>query len=319
MRRPAFLPALLLAPLLALPLALPPAAFAGGHRELTVAAVQLHVDAEALSSPSAYEQVLRRAAGEATRGKQVDLIVFPEYTAAFFALASAGSSLAGAATAELLLASLRASDPSLQSPAAFFAARADGAEAWTREVFGSLAREHRAWVLAGTAFAPDGAGGLRNRAIVFGPEGGIAYTQDKVFLTEIEEQLLGMSGGAVSAATGFDIRGYAVRLTVCRDTFETVWEQRHRGADLWIDIKANGVAFTAEERASFQRALPARLGPSGARTGLTVCLTGALLEFVWEGESSFIQASPDGVRVLEKTPSASQGGAMLVRIPPRRR
>ncbi len=298
-------------------LLLPLAAHARGGRELVVAAVQLRVDARALGSPEVYERALREAVAAAVGRRRVDLIVLPEYAAAFIALAQVGDALASAATAEELLESLRAAEPSLRTPADFFTARADVTCGWIREIFGAMARERRAWIVAGTAFVPDGAGGLRNRAIVFAPDGAAAYTQDKVFLTEIEERMLAMSPGTVEAAGGFEVGGRKVRLTICRDAFEPAWESRHRGADLWIDIKANGTAFTDEERASFARALPARLGPAEVRHGLTVCLTGSLLEFVWEGESSYIVSSPNGVRTLAKTSSPSEAGSLLVAIPPR--
>ena len=299
---------------------LPLAVFAAGGREdrLVVAAIQFRVDASMLGSAASYERAIRTAVAEATRGRPVDLIVFPEYTAAFFALAGIGDRLARAATAEGLLASLRASDPAVRAPADFFALQADQTVGWIRESFGAIARERRAWVVAGTYFAPDGKGGLRNRAVVFSPDGDIAYAQDKVFPTEVEEHLLRMSGGSLEDAAGFRIRDREVRLTVCKDTFEPAWEERYRGAELWIDIKANGAAFTAEERASFGRALPARLGPAGVRYGLTVCLTGTLLEFVWEGESSFVASGPYGTTTLEATESPAAGASLIVTVPPKK-
>ncbi len=311
------------AALVLLALLLPLFVFAAGSREgdLVVAAAQFRVDASLLRTPADYERAVRRAAAEAGRSRHVDLIVFPEYTAAFFALTGIGGELAKASTSEELLAALRRTDPAMRTPADFFEARAAQTWGWATEVFGQIAREQRAWVVAGTCFASDGGGGLRNRALVMSPDGAVAYTQDKVFLTEIEEQMLRMSPGSVEAARGLRIRGRDVRLTICRDTFEPVWEERQRGADLWIDIKANGAAFTGEERASFARALPARLAPAAVPYGLTVCLTGSLLEFLWEGESSFVSAAPGatgaGPVTLAAARSASAAEVMVVRVPRR--
>jgi predicted amidohydrolase len=290
---------------------------AGGRSEapLEVAAVQFRVEAALLRSPDTYESALRFAATTATAGRRVDLIVFPEYTAAFFALALAGDQLARSSGADQLLAGMHAAEPAVSTPADFFASRAPAAEAWIREVFATIARDHHAWVVAGTWFAPDGSAGLRNRALVFGPDGALVYTQDKVFLTDIEIELLHMSPGSMEAATGVHIRDTDVRLTICRDTFDPGWEARNRGADLWIDIKANGAAFDQGERESFGRALPARLGRSGVPWGLTVCLTGSLLEFFWEGESSFIATGSDGVRKLWASRSPSAAESTVVSIP----
>jgi predicted amidohydrolase len=186
------------------------------------------------------------------------------------------------------------------------------------EVFGSRARQYGVAIVAGTAFArvagegtdtDGGAGGtveLRNRAFVFGRDGRLAYTQDKVYLTEFETDVVGLSPGRVVEAAPFTIAGTRIGLTLCRDTFFDAWEERFRGLDLWIDIKANGVPFTEEERVGFAKALPARLPGAGVRHGITACLVGRYLNLAWEGESSVIECMHGAVRVLASASNARE-------------
>jgi predicted amidohydrolase len=173
-----------------------------------------------------------------------------------------------------------------------------------------------AWVLAGTRFARARDGSLRNRVVVYGPDGRVAYTQDKVYLTEFERDVLGLEAAPLGAARGFRIHGYQIGVTICRDTFFEEWEELFEGFDLWIDVKANGVPFTAEERARFLRALPARLAPAHVRYGMTVCLTGGLLDLLWEGESSWIRTDGKGIEFLDRADSPRESELIVAEILP---
>jgi hypothetical protein len=85
--------------------------------------------------------------------------------------------------------------------------------------------------------------------------------------------------------------------------------------DLWIDIKANGALYTQEERQRFLRAVPARITEGDIPYGLTVCLTGSLLDMLWEGESSLAFKEPgEQVRFVEKTSSASEEEILFISI-----
>jgi predicted amidohydrolase len=152
-------------------------------------------------------------------------------------------------------------------------------------------------ILAGSYFAwsaREGQVRLTNRAVVFGPDGSRIYEQDKVYLTPFEEELLGLSPGSVSDGRPFAIAKARVGLTICRDTFFSAWERRLSASDLWVDIKANGTPFTEEERRRFEKALPARIRSGQVPYGLTVCLTGQLLDLLWEGVSSLVGREPAG-------------------------
>ncbi|MCX7041003.1 MAG: hypothetical protein NT005_17965, partial [Spirochaetes bacterium] len=287
---------------------------------LRVAVVQLRIDESTYSSVESFRGIVttavEKAVDEAPEGCRPDLIVFPEYTSVFLALLPYEDDLRGAESVADGLARLSAADRKIGSLRQVFLGQASMVQDLVCEVFGSLARQYGVAIVAGTAFArvagegtdaDGGAGGtveLRNRAFVFGRDGRLAYTQDKVYLTEFETDVAGLSPGRVVEAAPFAIAGARIGLTLCRDTFFDAWEERFRGLDLWIDMKANGVPFTAEEREGFARALPARLPGAGVRHGITACLVGRYLDLAWEGESSVIECMHGAVRVLASASSA---------------
>jgi predicted amidohydrolase len=187
------------------------------------------------------------------------------------------------------------------------------------EKWAVLSREYGITIVAGSYFVPHVHGGgtieLRNRAFVVTPDRGVVYHQDKVFLTDFEREICGLSPGRVEKG-GFDLQGRRVVMTLCRDTFFPVWEQVfNHGVDLWIDIKANGVAFDKEQEEIFQRALPARLSDTQIPYGLTVCLTGRYLDLFWEGRSSFIKGEEGSVFTLVESKTIDKEEVLVYQIP----
>ena len=338
---PRRVPAVLLLSFLALPGGLPAAA-GPPTAGLRVAAVQLEVRPAAYASLEAFRGWIASRVEDCLPDRP-DLIVFPEYAAVFVALIPHPGVVRASASLEEGWRALRREEPLAGSLRELFLLNSGFTERVVREVFGGLARRHGVAILAGSFFAavvsqttspagtaptrsadgtppvapeaPAGtpltgtAGGveLRNRALLFGPDGGELYRQDKVFLTEFETGLLGLSPGSLEQPFGFDLRGRRVALTLCRDTFHREWEAIYRACDLWLDIKANGTAYTPEEAESFRLALPARLGPAEVPYGLTVCLNGRFLDLFWEGPSSLITAGEGGGGSADGTPAGDGG------------
>jgi predicted amidohydrolase len=297
---------------------------------LRVAVVQLRIDESTYSSLESFRRTVtaavEKAVDEAPEGSRPDLIVFPEYTSVFLALLPYEHDLRGAASVAEGLARLSAAAGQIGSLRQVFLEQASMVQDLACEVFGGLARQYGVAIVAGTAFArvageatdtDGGAGGtveLRNRAFVFGRDGRLAYTQDKVYLTEFETDVVGLSPGRVIEAAPFTIAGARIGLTLCRDTFFDAWEERFRGLDLWIDMKANGVPFTAEEREGFARALPARLPGAGVRHGITACLVGRFLDLSWEGESSIVECTRGMVMVRVSASSAREAEILRAEV-----
>ena len=303
---------------IALLLLLPRASWAEEHlrREtpLVVAAVQLEVGPEIVASYDAYRDEVRRLTRQAVDGGAA-LLVFPEYAGALLALLPFAWALDGAARAEEALERIRQREPWIRSVRDVFIAGSGVAERAMRDIYGEIAGALGVTIVAGTYFAADPrARVLTNRAVVFGPDGELLYQQDKVLLTEFEEGL-GLAPGEMDGARAFEVAGRRVALTICRDTFLEEWEWQHRAADLWIDLRANGEPFGPEVAERFEHALPARLLGSGVRHGITVCLTGKLLEFLWEGPSSHLRRGETGLESVASAATWDRGEVMVLRVP----
>jgi predicted amidohydrolase len=124
---------------------------------------------------------------------------------------------------------------------------------------------------------------LRNRALVFDERGRLIHRQDKSFLTPYEEDLLGVSPGAPRAVEAFEVSGFDVAITICRDSFFSVWDRRFAQADLWLELRANGEEYGPAVRERFDGALPERVAAAGVPVGVSSSLNGEFLDLVWEG------------------------------------
>ena len=284
-------------------------------QELQLTAVQLRIDPSMYASREAFETRIRRIVESAVEKYSPDLIVFPEYTGVFAAAFSCDTSiLANSGGVPDIIENpaeiLKLLDPDAVSVGDFFSRHDPSAD--LDDVFGGAAHEFGVYILGGSYFAAVAnipgkrrRTALKNRAVLYGPDGKRMYEQDKVYLTPFESGLLGLSAGSVDAAAGFSINGVDLGLTICRDTFFKEWEDHFSDADIWIDIKANGVPFDQEQRRVFRQALPARIASSGVAAGVTVCLTGSFLDLAWEGRSSVVvPEEPDGVSTVLKAESA---------------
>jgi len=273
-----------------------------------VAAVQLQIRTTDLRSFDDFQAHIESLV-QRSMAFQPDLIVFPEYTSVFLALVPYYEKICSAASIEQGFERIAADDPLIGEFRELFLLNSGMVERAMRRIFAALAEEYGVSVLAGTCFAwrqRNDEVALVNRAVLYDAGGELAYTQDKVYLTPFEEQLLGISPGRLQEAEPIRIRGRRVGITICRDTFFPAWVQVHAGVDLWIDIKANGTAFNEEERERFLRAAPARIVEGDIPYGLTVCLTGSFLDLLWEGESSLVCNDPQaGLRFLDRAQSAS--------------
>ena len=305
--RPAAL-AFLLAALLLGPAPRPAAASPG---ELRVAAVQLHFTPADLASTAAYVSLIQEAVLRCLPFAP-DLILFPEYASVFLALLPYGRLIQGAQSLDQALQ--RVLERANRWPTTWGSCSCSNSaltESSLRELFGGLARRHGVAIGAGTWFAPAQANGrtvLVDRAVIFDSSGAQLYTQDKVFLTPFEEGILGLRPGRLSDARPFLLKGRRLALTICRDTYSEEWDGRLAGAELWVDLKANGEPFTQAVRESFLHALPARLSETGVPFGLTVCLTGELAGLRWEGQSFVAGREPRGGCGSWRLPSPPSAG-----------
>ena len=276
--------------------------------ELTVTAVQWEMDMEYITEPEEFwedvEEVL-------TEQEPETLVVFPEYTSVFLALDEFGP-IVEAHDTFLGAWGEVSSEYGYQSIEELFTKQSLEMQGEVVR-WKNLAREYECYIIPGTYFVyePE-TKDLVNRMIVIDPDGGVIYSQDKVYCTPFEEEYCGIEGGEVSDAQPFTIEGQEVAVTICRDTFFSEWEDQFGQVDLWIDIKANGTQFTEEEEERFTRAVPERVEESGSRYGLTLCLTGEAFNLFWEGESSLVDTQGS---VLENVATVDSFDTLTFEIP----
>ena len=223
---------------------------------LVIGAVQFEVSPQIYSSGEAFRQAIE---DKIIRLDEADFIIFPEYTSVY-----AGYLFINSLSRE----EITRTEPKVR-------------EFLDRE-WGRLAKKYGKYILAGTYYAVEG-DKIYNRALIYGPEGALYHTQDKVFLGDIEINAVGLDRGDIENAVPFTIRGKTFFLTICRDTYNEAWDSIVPPVDLWIDIKANELPYTKEY---YSGALPSRLPESQADLGLTVSLTGSIGGYVFEGYST---------------------------------
>jgi predicted amidohydrolase len=276
------------------------------HMETTV--VQFQVSLDMIRSEQVYASKIEEAVNRALAEGPADLLIFPEYLGVFASLIPWQGYLTEEKPFEQVWKAIASDNPELTSLNALFSKESARTNRYLDELWGRMARKHQIYILSGTRFSYDtDLKGLVNQAVVYAPDGSIAYKQNKYFLTEFEEELLSLTAGDLSDTAGFTVKDHLIRLTICRDTFLKRWESLYRQGDLWIDIKANGTAFTPDQEELFERALPARLPQTPIPYGITACLTGNFLNLLWEGKSSMIKSNLDGsVSYTETSKSSSR-------------
>ncbi|MBN2441414.1 MAG: hypothetical protein JXJ04_08705 [Spirochaetales bacterium] len=289
-------------------------------RPLKIAAIQFHVTKEIYSSEAAFYETISGLLQESVDRIAPDLIIFPEYTLVFLAFLPFADEIGSSGSEKEALMKIMKNTPDIASPRDILVHNAAFAKKTADKLFGILAKKYGLYILSGTYFSCPGPlfqkPPLYNTALVYNPEGICFYTQDKVFLTDYEKNTMGLSPGKIDSAIGFKVDGWDIGLTICRDTYEYIWETQFSGKDLWIDIKANGASFTEEERVSFERALPARLSDSDVPFGITLCLTGQFFSLIWEGESSYIKKDSAASAYIQTSKSATEGEILYISLEP---
>jgi predicted amidohydrolase len=246
----------------------------------TFAAVQFAVSEEIYSSSDSFRNAVNTAldrleaeAAETAAGRPLDLAIFPEYSSAFLGLSYLSETEIGNLAADpagnysLIQQVIRKAEPEILA------------------VWSEISRQRDYAILAGSTLITDSDGRIRNRALLFSPGGELVWTQDKVFPGAPELSLLNLQTGRISDAGSFEIGGFSIVTTICRDTYNPIWEKSLPDADLWIDIKANELPYTREY---YSQALPARLPGSPIDFGLTVSLSGEILGFRFTGPTEFM-------------------------------
>lgn len=292
-------------------------------------AIQLAIDADVLSSADAYRRHLQAAMARALADVgpcDSRLVVFPEVAGhlAVFALAPPAAhkakTLAGAfATAAVRrpLDVLRGfSTTRLLDPKhAVLAAIAPDAERWWKGVFGPLAKEHRAYIVAGSHLRVAADGALTNASFLFGPDGFLLATTDKVnLLPGIEDAAKGglaLHRGEPSSVPIVDTPFGKLVTLIDYDAYADAHTPHERFIAMAPRFADSGIAVVANPSAN-----PVAFGPRGkrdmgfAKYGVTALLVGKVLDLAFEGTSEIIE----GTRTLARMAAPDRGGHVSVML-----
>lgn len=175
--------------------------------DAALVAVQLEIGPDVLASADAYRLHIEAAAARALAASgpaAARLVVFPEIAGhlALYALAPPIARRTKTLAAALAAAAVRrpldvlrgvATTRLLDARHAVLAALAPDGERFWKSVFGPLARRHDAYIIAGSHLRLHHDGELTNASMMFGPDGRLLATTDKVNLVPGVED--GVRGG----------------------------------------------------------------------------------------------------------------------------
>ena len=317
---------------------------------VALVAIQLEVRAEVLTSGEAYQRHLEAQvarAVDAAGPADARLVVLPEVTGhlALFALAGPrahkAKTLAGALAAAAVrrpLDVLRGAVTArvLEPRHAVLAALAPDGERWWKGVFAPLARQHRAYIVAGSHLRMSPSGELTNASLTFDPDGRLVATTDKVNLVPgLEDGAkggLGLCRGSAGAVPIVQTAFGKLCTLICYDGFCRPHTSVERfepvapriAARGGVDVVANPAAnpWPWRERWPFDdrvrvdqweaEGLPGTLRETPfARFGVTAHLVGKLLDLHFDGASEILAG--DGTK-LARAEAPDRGGHVAATV-----
>lgn len=274
--------------------------------DVTVAAVQFEISEERFASVSRLRTEIDRLVTEARERFDADIVVFPEYINVFLLASRYPGVLAESQGLFEALAGISDAPVDDETVAEVLHSHAHSIAETAIAMWSAIADRHDVTVVAGTLFAlaesddtsdapADDAPELRNRLLVFGKDGRLVYTQDKVYLTPVESEVLGIEPGSIGEAVPLVVDGLEVGFTICRDGYFSAWNRTLGGVDLWISVRANGERYTREVYERFLTAMPERVAETDVDAGISASLTGEFLGEVWAGPSYVVDESGERI------------------------
>jgi predicted amidohydrolase len=323
---------------------------------VALVAVQLEVDAAVVASGDAYRKHIEDAATCAVEeaGKaDARFVVFPEIAGHLGLLAiappvahrakSLGAALAAAAVRRPLEVLRGVAQSRVLAPKhAVLAALAPDGEKYWRSIFGPLARQLEAYIVAGShlKLAPDG--DLTNASLLFAPDGRCIATTDKVNLVPGMEDAapggLGLARGSAERLPIVEAPFGRICTLICYDGFREPHTGLERFVPLGPEVAARGqVTIVANPAANpwyWDQPWPPKNLPNGlerepgtraaqwrreglyaslaahpfARYGVTAHLVGHVLDLHFDGCSEILERTADGVREVARAPHHDVGG-----------
>ncbi|MFT3700478.1 MAG: nitrilase-related carbon-nitrogen hydrolase [Kofleriaceae bacterium] len=284
-------------------------------------AVELTIDEDVLANADAYRRHIENSVASAQDGGP-RLVVFPELAGhlALFALSGRKANTVAGALAQAAvrrpIEMLRgiATTRRMTSRHAVLAALAPDGERWWKAVFAPLAQKLNAYVVAGSHLRVATDGALTNASFLFGPNGALLATTDKVNLDPgVEDAAPGGLAldrgepeaipitqtpfGTIATLIGYDA---ATEPRSPHERFVSLPEQL---------VKRGGVTVLANPAANMPEGLEMTFEAHPvARYGVTARLKGKVLDLAYDGGTEIVERTPgrsDGVTVLARGGSAS--------------
>jgi predicted amidohydrolase len=295
-------------------------------------AVQLEINADVLASPDAYRLHIEGAAarGVAAAGTADHrLVVFPEVAGslALYALAPPAARKAKTLASVLAYAAVRrpidvlrgvATTRLLDARHAVLAAIAPDGERWWKSVFGPLAKQHRAYVVAGSYLRLGADGALTNASVLFDPDGRLLATTDKVNLVVGMED--GSRGGLalrrgdpnvpiVDTALGrlVTLIGYDASRKPAASTERFIALGPHLAERGGVTVIANPSA----RRETTDNLRESLADAAFARFGVTAHLVGKILDLSYAGVSEIVERVDSAVTVLARADGEGHATAVV--------
>jgi predicted amidohydrolase len=322
-------------------------------RTCALVAVQLEIGTEVLASAAVYRRSIEDAAAraiDAAGPAEARLVVFPEIAGHLALYASAGPAARRAKTLGAALASAAVRRPLevlrgvvstrlLDARHAVLAALAPDGERWWKSVFGPLARRFEAYIVAGSHLRLGPGGDLTNASMLFGPDGKLLATTDKVNLVPgLEDGAKGglaLARGTVDAIPIVETALGRIATLICYDGFREAHTKHERfvavGARIaargCVEIVANPAANPWPWRAPWphgegsreeqweREGLPGTLAQTPfAHFGITAHLVGKVLDLSFDGASEILERTGAGVRRLARAERHDRGGHLTTTI-----
>ncbi len=192
--------------------------------------------------------------------------------------------------------------------------------------FSELAAKHQVFIAAGSTLLPhegDNSGRVCNTFYLFGPDGAVLDTTDKINLIDIEAaQGLDLTPGAAEDLSVWRTPIGTFGPMICLDAWNTNLAGRlvAEGAQMLLVPSANPVPWSNDEAAARREGMYARVREFGV-PGVEAFAVGQLAGMVFEGQSWIVTpdpSEPDGVRILAQaqSPTETEVISATVELPP---
>lgn len=180
--------------------------------------------------------------------------------------------------------------------------------------FSELAARHSVFIAAGSVLLPhenDNSGRVYNTFHLFGPDGAIIDTTDKLNLVDMESAGgLDLTPGAPADLSVWQTPIGTFAPIICFDAWDTdlVGRLVAEGAQMLLVPSANPLTWSEDEAAARREGMYARVREFGV-PGVEPFAVGELAGLAFEGQSYIVAPDadePDGVRILAQAQSATE-------------